>query len=201
MARQQKASKPEKTSKDSEHGIIVGSVSMPKAGGKIAAGVRSLYGQHRRRVFLSLIAVILVFTGLLSLRIMMSKNEPVSGEQPVGGILSPESFSRIEKSNTADMDASEAEKIHRLTLAANYYANTYQFEKIIEELDEVRREHPAAEEHHFFLTSYFVALFELGRTEDMRTYARLITDLEGRGIHAASPMPPGIREAIDEHAR
>ncbi len=146
-----------------------------------------------------LLGVLLLFGAAWTIYNNSNKLEQPS-QLDTGGLL-PDEFVTVEKQNTKESNAPINEKLSRRIQAANYYSNTYQFDKVLSELDLVKQDFPDAEQNHFYLLSYFTALLQLDRKEEMKQYAKKIVALEKSGIRAETEPPSELRKAIDENAQ
>lgn len=115
--------------------------------------------------------------------------------------LKPEEFVTSQKENTVMSTGTDSEKIATRVAAANYYSNTYEFDKVLAELDLITKDFPSATQDYNFNVSYFKALIELNRVEEMKVYAKKIVALEAAGAKSVPEMPSELRKVIIENSK
>jgi hypothetical protein len=171
--------------------------------GEFKKGRRFSLAKHKRKLLIALGVILFLTPGSVLLvrhylRDRHAKNTPDTSARPEQG---PEDFVASQKEAITKSDVSETQKIEQRTAAANYFSNTYDFQRVLSELDLVAKEYPAASENYFYLVSYFTVLVELNHTDEMKVYAKRIVTLEAKGAKLIAPIPEAVRKAIDENSR
>ncbi len=133
-----------------------------------------------------------------------NKHKPVTATVALGSqavLKDPQKFISIQKENIANQRVSDADKLRQRIDAANYYSNTYQFDKLLSELQVISQEFNGTDKDQYFLTSSFIAYQHLGKEEDAHRTAKQIVELEKQGVKAGDYLFPALREVVENYAR
>lgn len=122
----------------------------------------------------------------------------VDGEETIRGITGDEEIVILQ--NQAEAESDIQKKINLLVDKANLSANTFNFESIVMQLDQLRKTYPEASMNNKnFLVSYISALLYLDRGSEIEEYAKKFIELELEGKISADDVGQQVVEAINEY--
>ncbi len=168
--------------------------------------------KRRHRVsgkwLLLLIAIVVIGGGLSGYFLYRAHNKkqaitktPVSPYPPTQSPDAGKDDNFVNKNKQAlNQDSDEQALLGRIKLA-NYYFNTYKIDKLLEELAQIKKEYPAAEQYQEYLVSLYDAYVYKDDQTNMVVVAKKIVQLEKAGKSYDQLVPGAEKRAIEEAAK